>query len=111
MIGYFCVHAPSETSMPADTRDAGCTPPSPVNVRSQFLSVLHSISLPQKLFSSKLQTNDSLVAGFWQLYNQPCTKDEATLKRIANSVTNNRIRIEAYAALPPIRRRLYQHHR
>jgi hypothetical protein len=52
-----------------------------------------------------------LIADFGQLYNQPRSKDEATLKRVSNFVTNNRIRVEAHTALTPMRGRLYQQHR
>jgi hypothetical protein len=60
---------------------------------------------------TELQTNDLLIADFGQLYNQPRTKDEATLKRVSNFVTNNRIRVEAHTALTPMRGRLYQQYR
>ena len=60
---------------------------------------------------TELQTNDLLIADFGQLHNQPRTKDEASLKRISNFVTNNRIRVEAHTALTPMRGRLYQQHR
>ncbi|HEY1747823.1 MAG TPA: hypothetical protein VGG11_13810 [Xanthobacteraceae bacterium] len=60
---------------------------------------------------TELQTNDLLVADFGQLYNKPRTKEEATLKRISNFVTNNRIRVEAHTALTPMRGRLYQQYR
>jgi hypothetical protein len=60
---------------------------------------------------TELQTNSQLIADFGQLYNQPRSKDEATLKRIANLVTTNRIRVEAHTALTSMRGRLYQQHR
>jgi hypothetical protein len=60
---------------------------------------------------TELQTNELLIADFGQLYNQARTKDEATLKRVSNFVTNNRIRVEAHTALTPMRGRLYQQHR
>ena len=60
---------------------------------------------------TELQTNDLLVADFGQLYNQARTKDEASLKRVSNFVTNNRIRVQAHTALTPMRGRLYQQHR
>jgi hypothetical protein len=60
---------------------------------------------------TELQTNHLLIADFGQLYNQPRTKDEATLKRVSNFVTANRIRVEAHTALTPMRGRLYQQHR
>ncbi|MEA2947176.1 MAG: hypothetical protein QOI40_2506, partial [Alphaproteobacteria bacterium] len=50
---------------------------------------------------TELQTNDLLIGDFGKLYNQPRSKDEATLKRVSNFVTNNRIRVEAYTH-PPI---------
>ena len=60
---------------------------------------------------TELQTNDLLIADFGQLYNQPRSKDEATLKRVSNFVTNNRIRVEAHTALTPMRGGLYQQRR
>jgi hypothetical protein len=60
---------------------------------------------------TELQTNELLIADFGQLYNQTRTKDEATLKRVSNFVTNNRIRVEAHPAMTPMRGRLYQQHR
>lgn len=60
---------------------------------------------------TELQTNELLIADFGQLYNQARTKDEATLKRVSNFVTNNRIRVEAHTAMTPMRGRLYQQHR
>ncbi|MEH6953113.1 hypothetical protein V4R08_18065 (plasmid) [Nitrobacter sp. NHB1] len=60
---------------------------------------------------TELQTNGLLIADFGQLYNQARTKDEATLERVSNFVTNNRIRVEAHTALTPMRGRLYQQHR
>lgn len=60
---------------------------------------------------TELQTNELLIADFGQLYNQARTKDEATLKRVSNFVTNNRIRVETHTALTPMRGRLYQQHR
>lgn len=60
---------------------------------------------------TELQTNDLLIADYGQLYNQARTKDEATLKRVSNFVTANRIRVEAHTALTPMRGRLYQQHR
>jgi hypothetical protein len=59
---------------------------------------------------TELQTNDMLIADFGHLYNQPRSKDEATLKRVSNFVTNNRIRVETHTALTPMRGRLYQQH-
>lgn len=60
---------------------------------------------------TELQSNDLLIDDFGHLYNQPRTKDEATLKRVSNFVTNNRIRVEAHTALTPMRGRLYQQYR
>jgi hypothetical protein len=59
----------------------------------------------------ELQTNDLLIADFGHLYNQPRTKDQATLKRISDFITINGIRVEAHTALTPMRGRLYQQHR
>jgi hypothetical protein len=59
----------------------------------------------------ELQTNDLLITDFGQLYNQPRTKDEASLKRISKLVTNGHIRVEAHTALTPMRGRLYMQHR
>jgi hypothetical protein len=70
------------------------------------------ISVHTTLFDvTELQTNELLIADFGQLYNQARTKDEATLKRVSNFVTNNRIRVEAHTAMTPMRGRLYQQHR
>lgn len=60
---------------------------------------------------TELQTNELLIADFGHLYNQARTKDEATMKRISNFVTANRIRVEAHTALTPMRGRLYQQYR
>src|SRR5205814_2109486 len=58
-----------------------------------------------------LQTNELLIADFGHLYNAPRSKEEATLKRVSNFITNNGIRVEAHTALTPMRGRLYQNHR
>jgi hypothetical protein len=60
---------------------------------------------------TELQTNQLLIADYGHLYNQPRTKDEASLKRISNFVTTNGIRVEAHTALTPMRGRLFQQHR
>ena len=60
---------------------------------------------------TELETDDLLISNFGQLYNQPRTKHEASLKRISNFVTNNRIGVEAHTALTPMRGRLYQQYR
>jgi len=60
---------------------------------------------------TELQANARLIADFGQLYNQPRTKDEASLKRVSNFITTNRIRVEAHTALTPMRGRLYQNFR
>jgi hypothetical protein len=57
------------------------------------------------------RTNSLLIADFGQFYNQARAKDEATLKRVSNLVTSDRIRVEAHTALTPMRGRLYQQHR
>src|SRR4051794_19254699 len=58
----------------------------------------------------ELQANDPLVADFGQLDNKPRTKDEASLKRVSDLVTNNRFGVEAHTTLTPMRGRLYQQH-
>jgi hypothetical protein len=60
---------------------------------------------------TELQSNQLLIQDFGNLYNSPRSKDEATLKRISNFITNNGIRFEAHTALTPMRGRLYQHYR
>lgn len=60
---------------------------------------------------TELQSNQLLVQDFGNLYNSPRSKDEATLKRVSNFITNNGIRFEAHTALTPMRGRLYQHYR
>jgi hypothetical protein len=60
---------------------------------------------------TELQTNQLLIEDFGHLYNQPRTKDEASLKRISNFVTNNGIRVEAHTALTPMRGRLFKQYR
>lgn len=60
---------------------------------------------------TELQTNPLLIADFGHLYNQPRTKDEASLKRISNFVTNNGIRVEAHTALTPMRGRIFKQYR
>lgn len=60
---------------------------------------------------TELQTNEQLITDFGHLYNKPRTKDEASLKRISNFVTNNGIRVEAHTALTPMRGRLFQNYR
>ncbi len=60
---------------------------------------------------TELQTNELLIADFGHLYNQPRSKDEATLKRVSNFITTNGIRVEAHTALTPMRGRLYQQYR
>lgn len=60
---------------------------------------------------TELQTNEQLIADFGHLYNQPRTKDEASLKRISNFITTNGVRVEAHTALTPMRGRLFQNNR
>lgn len=60
---------------------------------------------------TELQTNPELIADYGHLYNAPRTKEEATVKRVSNFVTNNGIRVEAHTALTPMRGRLFQNHR
>jgi hypothetical protein len=60
---------------------------------------------------TEMQSNQLLIQDFGHLYNAPRSKDEATLKRVSNFITNNGIRFEAHTALTPMRGRLYQHYR
>ncbi|MFN3658174.1 MAG: hypothetical protein ACK4UO_13035 [Pseudolabrys sp.] len=60
---------------------------------------------------TELQTNERIISDFGHLYNQPRTKDEASLKRISNFVTTNGVRVEAHTALTPMRGRLFRERR
>jgi hypothetical protein len=60
---------------------------------------------------TELQTKQQFITDFGQLYNQPRTKDEASLKRVSSFVTTNRVRVEAHTVLTPMRGRLYQQYR
>lgn len=60
---------------------------------------------------TELQSNQLLIADYGHLYNQPRTKEQATIKRVSDFVTNNGIRVEAHTALTPMRGRLFQNHR
>jgi hypothetical protein len=60
---------------------------------------------------TELQTNELLIGDFGHLYNQPRSKDEASLKRVSNFITTNGIRVEAHTALTPMRGRLFQKNR
>jgi hypothetical protein len=53
----------------------------------------------------------TLIADFGELYNQARRKDEPTLKRVSNFVTNNGIRIEAHTAVTSASGCLYQQRR
>lgn len=60
---------------------------------------------------TEMQSNENLIADFGHLYNAPRSKDEATLKRVSNFITNNGIRFEAHTANTPMRGRLFKHYR
>ena len=60
---------------------------------------------------TELQTYDLLIEDFGQFHNQPRSKDEATLQRVLNFVTNNRFPVEAHTTLTAMRGWLYQQHR
>lgn len=54
-----------------------------------------------------MQTNPRLIRDFGQLYNKPRTKDETTVKRISNFITNNKIRFEAWSTQESPRGRIH----
>lgn len=54
-----------------------------------------------------MQTNALLISDFGQLYNKPRTKDETTVKRISNFITNNGIRFEAWSTQESPRGRIH----
>src|SRR5262249_756752 len=60
---------------------------------------------------TELQSNTLLIDDFGQLYNQPRSKEQATLKRVSDFITTNGIRVEAHTALTSTRGRIYQNHR
>lgn len=54
-----------------------------------------------------MQTNALLIRDFGQLYNKPRSKDETTVKRISNFITNNKIRFEAWSTQESPRGRIH----
>lgn len=56
---------------------------------------------------TELQTNQLLIQDFGQLYNQPRSQDQKSLKRISDFITTNTIRVEAHTALTSTRGRLF----
>lgn len=60
---------------------------------------------------TELQSNDLLIQDFGQLYNQPRSQDQKTLKRVSDFITTNGMRFEAHTALTSTRGRLFQNHR
>ncbi len=58
-----------------------------------------------------LQTNTRLKVDFGELYNVTRNKDESTMKRISNFVTNNKVRVEAHSTQESVRGRLHGNQR
>ncbi len=58
-----------------------------------------------------LQTNHLLVQDFGQIYNAPRTKNEATVKRVSNFITNKGTRFESYSTQESPRGRIHQEQR
>lgn len=56
---------------------------------------------------TELQTNELIIEDFGHLYNQPRSSEQKTVKRVADFVTTNGIRVEAHSALTSTRGRLY----
>jgi hypothetical protein len=54
---------------------------------------------------TELQSNDLLIADFGHIYNEPRSKDQATLKRIEKFNTTTGVRFEAHTALTSTRGR------
>jgi predicted phage terminase large subunit-like protein len=54
-----------------------------------------------------LQTNRKIITDFGQLYNSKRDPEESTIKRVANFVTNNGIRVEAHSTQESVRGRLH----
>jgi hypothetical protein len=54
-----------------------------------------------------LQTNQKIVKDFGQIYNAPRTKDEATVKRVSNFITNKGTRFEAWSTQESPRGRVH----
>jgi len=58
-----------------------------------------------------LQLNKRLVADYGQLYNAKRNKDETTIKRVSNFVTNNGVRVEAHSTQESVRGRIHKDQR
>ncbi len=58
-----------------------------------------------------MQTNSRLIDDFGQLYNAPRSRDEATIKRISNFITNKGIRYEAHSTQESVRGRVHKEQR
>jgi phage terminase large subunit-like protein len=56
---------------------------------------------------SELQANQKLVADYGQLFNTKRQREEVTVKRISNFVTNNGVRVEAHSTQESIRGRVH----
>jgi hypothetical protein len=54
---------------------------------------------------TELQTNDLLIADYGHLYNEPRTKEQVQLKRVAKFNTTSGVRFEAHTAMTPTRGR------
>lgn len=54
-----------------------------------------------------LQTNARLKSDFGDLYNAARTNEESTMKRVANFVTNNKVRVEAHSTQESVRGRIH----
>ena len=54
-----------------------------------------------------LQTNPKLKADFGELFNVARSHDETTMKRVANFVTNNKVRVEAHSTQESVRGRVH----
>lgn len=54
-----------------------------------------------------LQTNPLILRDFGQLYNAPRSKDEVTVKRVSNFITNKGTRYEAYSTQESARGRIH----
>jgi hypothetical protein len=54
---------------------------------------------------TELQSNDRLIEDFGNLYNEPRTKEQVQVKRIAKFNTTTGVRFEAHTALTPTRGR------
>jgi len=58
-----------------------------------------------------LQSNKRLVSDYGQLYNVKRNKDETTIKRVSNFITNNGVRVEAHSTQESVRGRIHKDQR